>query len=108
MEFGESEIPLYLEIASNNHMFIGTAEDNEDGTTLRVYRAEFGFATSPGGCSNTSVARIQLGTDLEIPDLEADDAIGIALAATDHNSDPGFPFPPPTSSLRPTISATTE
>jgi hypothetical protein len=89
LQFTGKDIPLFIEIASNNDMFIVTAEDLS-GTNGKVWYADFSFGTSPGACSTaTKTPLVELkgkttGPDA-IPSLAAQSAIGVALAATNHD-----------------------
>lgn len=91
LQFTGKDIPLYLEVASNNDMFILTAE-NAAGANAKVWLARFNFATTSGTCSATINATRQLLVELKtklngpgkVDGLASASGIGLALAATHH------------------------
>jgi hypothetical protein len=90
IEFGEGDIPRYIEVASNNDMFIVTTDAQKDNG--KVWRADFAFETKGGGGDcNLEEDGVELLVDLEeVCDGDElycpnGDAMGIALAPTHHS-----------------------
>jgi hypothetical protein len=87
LTFSGKDTPLYIEIDSNNDMYIVTGEDLA-GSNAKIWKADFPFVTAAGGCSSaTKEVLVELKTKLSGPDkvagLLSASAMGIAVSATD-------------------------